>query len=138
MGMNYKEQGGDKTVIGGTLEFKDGARIINRPQGMGGGIAPATSAKAGGVKKGFNVTIDENGVLSMDYAWGVNPGRGISWFSHFGSEGYEAAPIARLQPIEVADIESLRNIETLTGTFNSLISALINSHMMSTESGSWI
>ena len=28
---NYTEQGGDKTVIGGTLEFLDGAEVRNYP-----------------------------------------------------------------------------------------------------------
>lgn len=28
---NYTEQGGEKTVIGGTLEFGDGAKIENLP-----------------------------------------------------------------------------------------------------------
>ena len=30
---NYTEQGGDKTVIGGTLEFKEGAQVKGLPAG---------------------------------------------------------------------------------------------------------
>ena len=39
---NYTEQGGEKTVIGGTLEFAAGARVVNLPA--------ATKTAAGGVK----------------------------------------------------------------------------------------
>lgn len=28
---NYTEQGGEKTVIGGTLEFADDAKVVNLP-----------------------------------------------------------------------------------------------------------
>ena len=30
---NYTEQGGEKTVIGGTLEFTDDAKVVNMPGG---------------------------------------------------------------------------------------------------------
>ena len=44
---NYTEQGGEKTVIGGTLEFKDGATVTGLP-------AAAANAR-GGVKQGAAV-----------------------------------------------------------------------------------
>lgn len=39
---NYTEQGGEKTVIGGTLEFTDDAQVINLPS--------ASKTAVGGVK----------------------------------------------------------------------------------------
>ena len=38
-GKNYAEQGGDKWVIGGTLEIKEGATVTGLPEGEG--IQPA-------------------------------------------------------------------------------------------------
>lgn len=35
---NYTEQGGEKTVIGGTLSFEDGAKVENFPGGGGSDI----------------------------------------------------------------------------------------------------
>ena len=39
---NYTEQSGDRTVIGGVLEFKEGARVIGLPPSD---IAPASFQK---------------------------------------------------------------------------------------------
>ena len=39
---NYTEQSGDRTVIGGVLEFKEGARVIGLPPSD---IAPAAFQK---------------------------------------------------------------------------------------------
>ena len=39
---NYTEQGGEKTVIGGTLEFASGAKVVNLPE--------ATKSAIGGIK----------------------------------------------------------------------------------------
>ena len=55
--LNYTEQGGGKTVIGGTLEVKDGATVT----GITGVVAPATSAAIGGIKaatKGAGDTVE--------------------------------------------------------------------------------
>ncbi len=43
---NYTEQGGDKTVIGGTLEIKEGASVT----GLTSTAAPASATALGGVK----------------------------------------------------------------------------------------
>lgn len=43
---NYTEQGGEKTVIGGTLEIKEGASVT----GLTSTAAPASEAALGGVK----------------------------------------------------------------------------------------
>ena len=44
---NYTEQGGEKTVIGGTLEILEGASVIGLPPAQ---IPAAAAASLGGVK----------------------------------------------------------------------------------------
>lgn len=54
---NYTEQGGEKTVIGGTLEIKEGASVTGLPSTA----APASAAALGGVKavaKGAGDTVE--------------------------------------------------------------------------------
>lgn len=54
---NYTEQGGEKTVIGGTLEVKDGATVT----GITGVTAAATASAIGGIKaatKGAGDTVE--------------------------------------------------------------------------------
>ena len=43
---NYTEQGGEKTVIGGTLEIKEGASVTGLPSAT---VAAATETSLGGV-----------------------------------------------------------------------------------------
>lgn len=47
---NYMEQGGDKLVIGGTLEIKEGATVTGLPDGSGYVLPDATAETLGGVK----------------------------------------------------------------------------------------
>ena len=47
---NYTEQGGEKTVIGGTLEIKEGASVTGLPEGSAYTLPAATEAALGGVK----------------------------------------------------------------------------------------
>ena len=63
---NYTEQGGEKTVIGGILEFKEGAQVVNFPAQEGADLPVASADTLGGIKVGSNLSIDENGVLSAD------------------------------------------------------------------------
>ena len=54
---NYTEQGGEKTVIGGTIEVLDGATVT----GITGVVAAATSSAIGGIKaatKGAGDTVE--------------------------------------------------------------------------------
>ena len=44
---NYTEQGGDKTVIGGVLEIKEGASVTGLPSS---GLTAATETTLGGIK----------------------------------------------------------------------------------------
>lgn len=75
---NYTEQGGKKTVIGGTLEVLPGATIVADEgatvEGFGGGgeyVLPiATQNTLGGVKAGSSgpVRIDNDGVVYLTTA----------------------------------------------------------------------
>ena len=75
---NRTEQGGEKTVIGGTLEVLPGATIVADEgatvEGFGGGseyVLPIASQETlGGVKAGTSgpVRIDENGVVYLTTA----------------------------------------------------------------------
>lgn len=63
---NYTEQGGEKTVIGGTLEIKEGASVT----GLTSTAAPASETALGGVKAAAKeetdtvpVKIGEDGIL---------------------------------------------------------------------------
>ena len=47
---NYMEQGGEKLVIGGTLEIKEGATVTGLPDGSGCVLPAATAEALGGVK----------------------------------------------------------------------------------------
>lgn len=54
---NYTEQGGEKTVIGGILEIKEGATVT----GITATAAPASEASLGGIKasaKGVGETVE--------------------------------------------------------------------------------
>ena len=69
---NYTEQGGEKTVIGGILEFTDEAQVVNLPAG---GLSYASADRAGVVKIGDGLVIDADGVLSL----GVPDGNEMSF-----------------------------------------------------------
>ena len=55
---NYTEQGGEKTVIGGTLEIKEGASVSGLPSNS---LPAATATNLGGIKaaaKGAGDTVE--------------------------------------------------------------------------------
>ena len=103
MPKNYNTDGGDKLVIGGTLEVKEGATVI--------GIADATTLPIaaadvlGCVKVGDGLTITD-GVLSAD---GITPAA--------NQEAVEATA-------ELADVIT---------AFNALLTALETAGLMATE-----
>ena len=47
---NYTEQGGERTVIGGILEIKEGAQVIGLPEGQNYTLPAASANALGGVK----------------------------------------------------------------------------------------
>ena len=55
-GKNYAEQGGDKWVIGGTLEIKEGATVTGLPEGEAYSL-PVASASVKAAAKGSGDTV---------------------------------------------------------------------------------
>lgn len=109
---NHTEQGGEKTVIGGTLEVLPGATIVADEgatvEGFGGGseyVLPiATQDTLGGVKAGSSgpVRIDNDGVVYLTTA---------------GCQ---------------ADSEAT-DVEGLVSDFNALLAKLKNAGLMDSE-----
>ena len=109
---NRTEQGGEKTVIGGTLEVLPGATIVADEgatvEGFGGGggyVLPiATQETLGGVKAGNSgpVRIDSDGIVYLTTA------------------GFQAESIAT-------------DVEGLVSDFNALLSKLKNCGLMDGE-----
>jgi len=68
---NYTEQGGEKTVIGGTLEIKEGASVTGLPSANN--QATSTATTVAGVKDDFNallLKLKDAGLMTPD-AWNV-------------------------------------------------------------------
>ena len=109
---NHTEQGGEKTIIGGTLEVLPGATIVADEgatvEGFGGGseyVLPiATQDTLGGVKAGSSgpVRIDNDGVVYLTTA------------------GCQAES-------EATDVEGL------VSDFNALLAKLKNAGLMDSE-----
>ena len=73
---NYTEQGGEKTVIGGTLEFTNYAEVKGIPIEE---LIPAADADTlGGVIVGYGLDIAADGTLSAQPLGGVELGAGLS------------------------------------------------------------
>lgn len=72
---NYTDKGGNRTVIGGELEIKEGARISGLPSGGTAGNQPASTAtQVAGLKNDFNallVRLKEAGIMEPD-AWNLS------------------------------------------------------------------
>lgn len=69
---NYTEQGGEKTVIGGTLEIKEGASVTGLPSAIN--QVASTAATVAGVKDDFNallLKLKDAGLMTPD-AWNVS------------------------------------------------------------------
>ena len=69
---NYTEQGGEKTVIGGTLEIQEGASVTGLPSAIN--QAASTATTVAGVKDDFNallLKLKDAGLMTPD-AWNVS------------------------------------------------------------------
>ena len=69
---NYTEQGGEKTVIGGTLQIKEGASVIGLPAAKNQAASTATTVT--GLKDNFNellLKLKDSGYMITD-AWNVS------------------------------------------------------------------
>jgi hypothetical protein len=69
---NYTEQGGEKTVIGGALEIKEGASVMGLPSATNQAVSTATTVS--GIKDDFNdllLKLKDAGLMTPD-AWNVS------------------------------------------------------------------
>ena len=69
---NYTEQGGEKTVIGGTLEFTEGARIAGFPGAAN--VAVGTGTGGAAIRNDLNavvIALKNAGIMIPD-AWNVS------------------------------------------------------------------
>ena len=79
MTKNYNTDGGDRTVIGGTLEFAEGAEVKNFPDGSPAGgkaanQADSTATAVAGLKNDFNALLAKlknAGIMEPD-AWNLS------------------------------------------------------------------
>ena len=75
---NYTEQGGERTVIGGTMEFTEDARVVNMPEME---LPVASKNNFGLIKVGSGVGIHEGVlygyILGGTELGGVELGRGL-------------------------------------------------------------
>ena len=118
---NYTEQGGEKTVIGGILEIKEGATVT----GITATAAPASAAALGGIKaaasgEGDTVEVKINTASSKLYvpAYPVLPEEAT----------VEVAGIVK-QATNVAEVEEAPTADD----FNALLDALITAGIMAAE-----
>ena len=86
-GKNYAEQGGDKWVIGGTLEIKEGASVTGLPAAE----VPQAANQADSVATDVPTLVsDFNGLLAKLKAAGLS--RYLRWLRHNGGGGPQHGP----------------------------------------------
>ena len=98
---NYNTDGGDRTVIGGTLEFAEGAEVKNFPGGGSeGGKAEnqsaSTATAVAGLKNDFNallVKLKEAGIMASD-AWNLSVRLAPSLTDEVAARNNEKASVA--------------------------------------------
>lgn len=119
---NYTEQGGEKTVIGGILEIKEGATVT----GITATAAPASAAALGGIKAearaaGDTVEVKIDAASSKLY---------VPTYPVLPEEAtVEVAGIVK-QATNVAAVEGALTADD----FNALLDALITAGIMAAES----
>lgn len=120
--LNYTEQGGEKTVIGGTLEVLDGATVT----GITGVAATANATTLGGIKAspkgaGDTVEVKINSTTSKLYVptYPVVPGEATT----------ETAGTVR----QAANVALAAGEAPTKAEFDALITALINAGIMADE-----
>jgi len=120
---NYTEQGGEKTVIGGILEIKEGATVT----GITATAAPASAAALGGIKAaassaGDTVEVKIDATSSKLYVptYPVLPEEATTEVAGIVKQATNVAEVAEGAP--TAD------------DFNALLDALITAGIMAAES----
>lgn len=63
-GKNYNTDGGNKTVIGGSLIIEEGADVKGLNGSGSSALSPATATTLGGIKVGSGLLITDDGTLS--------------------------------------------------------------------------
>ena len=124
---NYTEQGGEKTVIGGVLEFAESAGIVNMPDSMKPELPVADADTLGGVKVGANLFMDNIGTLNMDPLGGVGIGEGV-YYDERGRLCAYPEMFAMNVPYPAST-----EVEDQVATFNALIDELVAAGMMEAE-----
>ena len=95
---NYVKQGGDTTVIGGTLEFKEGSSVVNDPGGGGGSVPVASEDTVGVVKVSPRfLTVGEDGTvlirtLQDNIFWGLYIDMGLGQICSYVTKQMDNIP----------------------------------------------
>jgi len=108
---NYTEQGGEKTVIGGTVEIKEGASVTGLPSAPN--QAASTATNVAGLKDDFNallLKLKDSGLMKPD-TWNVS----VSNVPTSLSEDMTANQ-SKVESIAIED-----NVITLTVPVNELL-----------------
>ena len=125
---NYTEQGGEKTMIGGTLEFEDGAEVIGYP---GGGEVPiATYETLGAVKPSPDMPVAEDGTITGLPLAGMEAGPGII----YNEEDNTINAIQNRAMPYMAQITEF-TLENLRDGMNQLIRYMISVGLMKAPEG---
>ncbi len=118
---NYNTDGGDRTVIGGTLEFTDDAEVKNFPgSGSEGGKAEnqsaSTATAVAGLKNDFNallVKLKEAGIMAAD-AWNLSVRLAPGLTDEVAARNNEKASVSLESDviIVIADVDDLEESES--------------------------
>ena len=118
---NYNTDGGDRTVIGGTLEFTDDAEVKNFPGGGSeGGKAEnqsaSTASAVAGLKNDFNallVKLKEAGIMVAD-AWNLSVRLAPGLTDEVAARNNEKASVSHANNVitVTADVDDLEESES--------------------------
>lgn len=148
---NYTEQGGEKTVIGGILEIKEGAQVVGLPSSSGGEIPLASDTAVGGVKANvftdysYNIEIRrrEDGFLfGGEVPLASADSRGAIRAENFANfperqicveakvNGSDQKLYVTLPQIEELSESTAETLEDLVADYNTLLAALQEARYM--------
>ena len=121
MTKNYNTDGGDRTVIGGTLEFGEGAEVKNFPGGgLEGGKAEnqsaSTATAVAGLKNDFNallVKLKDAGIMEPD-EWNLSVRLAPSLTDEVAAANNEKASVSLADGVitVTADVDDLEESES--------------------------
>ncbi|KAF5065357.1 hypothetical protein DSECCO2_274590 [anaerobic digester metagenome] len=108
---NYTEQGGEKTVIGGTLEIKEGSSVTGLPSAIN--QAASTASNVAGVKDDLNallIKLKDAGLMAPD-TWNVSVAKAPTSLSEDMTENQ-----SKVESVAIED-----NVITVTVPVDGLI-----------------